>query len=74
MGTLDKVKKNITYKIVDFLGEADNVKRRLWELGFTRGQSVRVLEKSLLKKVLLVEIRGYVLSVRRATLSCVVVK
>lgn len=74
MMTLDMAEKNRLYKIVDFSGEVDDVKRRLWELGFSRGQSVRVVEKSLLKKVSLIEIRGYLLSVRTALLSCVVVQ
>ena len=74
MKTLDVAEKNRLYKIVDFSGEVDDVKRRLWELGFSRGQSVRVVEKSLLKKVSLIEIRGYLLSVRTALLSCVVVQ
>ena len=74
MMTLDMAEKNRLYKIVGFSGEVDDVKRRLWELGFSRGQSVRVVEKSLLKKVSLIEIRGYLLSVRTALLSCVVVQ
>ena len=74
MKTLDKVEKNCAYKIVDFVGEDNDEKRRLWELGFSRGQTVRVVGKSLLNKVTLVEVRGYLLSVKTSTLSCVVVK
>lgn len=74
METLDKAKKNKSYKILDFVGENTSVKRRLWELGFSRGQIVRIMEKSLLKKVSLIEIRGYILSIKTSTLSCVVVE
>ena len=51
------------------VGVADSaplkMKRRLLELGFTRGQKVRVVRKSLLKRAYLVEVRGFTLSVRR---------
>ena len=44
---------------------SEKIKRRLLELGFTRGEKVRVVRKSLLGKVRLVEIRGYTLSLRQ---------
>lgn len=67
-------KKNKTYKIVGFNGQADGVLRRFFELGFGIGQRVRVLATSLAKKVFLIEIRGYVLSVRANLLQKVQVK
>lgn len=41
------------------------IKRRILELGFTKGQSVKISRKSLLKKAFLVEIRGYILTIRK---------
>ena len=69
MKTLDKAEKNKIYKITGFCGEKDKVYRRFLELGFSLGQRVKVLEKSLQKKVFLIEIRGYVLSVRTSLLQ-----
>ena len=74
MTTLDKVKKNKSYKIVGFVGEPDAVLRRFMELGFSKGQTIKIVSSSLLKKVFLVEIRGYLLSVRTSLLSKVQVK
>ena len=69
MKTLDKAEKNKIYKITGFCGEKDKVYRRFLELGFSLGQRVKVLEKSLQKKVFLIEVRGYVLSVRTSLLQ-----
>ena len=57
------------YKIVEVLKSNDAISRRLLELGFVGGQVVKVIAKSLQKKVFLVEIRGYVLSVRAEILK-----
>lgn len=64
MKTLSEVKVGQWLKIVGFAGEGDGVQRRFLELGFVPGESVRVVAKSLQKKVLLVEVKGYLLSVR----------
>ena len=69
MKTLDKAEKSKIYRITGFCGEKDKVYRRFLELGFSLGQRVKVLEKSLQKKVFLIEIRGYVLSVRTSLLQ-----
>lgn len=74
MKTLDKAKKDERLEIVGFVGEEDRIFRRFLELGFSRGQQVKVLFCSLANKVVLIEIRGYVLSVRRNLLERVVVK
>lgn len=74
METMDNVKIGKEYKIVGFDGEVDKVLRRFFELGFTIGQSVKVVSTSLQKKVFLVQIRGYLLSVRANLLSKVQVK
>lgn len=62
------------YKICGFDGQADKVLLRFFELGFLPGEEVKIVATSLQKKVCLIEIRGYVLSVRRSLLSKVQVK
>ena len=62
-----------TYKILDFQGELDSVTRRFLELGLTIGQKVSIVSKSLAKKVFLIEVRGYLLSVRASLLERLVV-
>ncbi len=49
------------------------LKRRLLELGFTQGQNVKLVRRSLLSHAFLVEIRGYVLSVKREIAALVIV-
>ncbi len=74
MKSLDKVQKNKNFKVVGFTGQPDGVTRRLLELGFTIDERVKILSTSIQKKVLLVQIRGYVLSVRASLLSRVQVE
>lgn len=74
MRTLDKAKVGDNVKIVGFVGEDDRIFRRFLELGLLRGQVVKVHNMSILKKVVLLEVRGYVLSVRRSLLERVVVE
>ncbi len=50
------------------------IKRRLCELGFTEGQEVRLVRKSLLGKAYLVEILGYTLSLRSDIVKAVLIK
>ena len=57
------------YKIVGFSSENDAVLRRFMELGFTVGERVKIVATSLQKKVFLIELRGYLLSVRAGLLS-----
>lgn len=47
------------------------IKNRLCELGFTRGTLVRVLNVSSLKQSFLVEIRGYILALRKSAVSLI---
>ena len=74
MKTLDKVKVGQTVKIVGYACETDRIFRRFLELGLSRGQEVKVHKTSILNKVALIEVRGYVLSVRRNLLERVVVE
>ena len=74
METLDNAKIGKFYKIVGFDGQVDKVLRRFLELGFSVGQDVKIVSKSLQKKVFLVQIRGYLLSVRANLLKKVKVK
>lgn len=73
MITLNKAKKMKNYKIVGFSKNYDNVLRRFMELGFTVGEKVKIVSTSLQKKVFLIEIRGYLLSVRASLLDRVLV-
>ncbi len=69
MTTLNQAKKMKLYKIVGFSSENDVVLRRFMELGFTVGERVKIVATSLQKKVFLIELRGYLLSVRAGLLS-----
>ncbi len=74
MKTLDKAKVGELVKITGYVGEDDRIFRRFLELGLTRGQVVKIHNRSILNKVILLEIRGYVLSVRKSLLERVVVE
>ncbi len=74
MTTLNLAKKNQKYRIVGYVGQLDGVSRRLLELGFTEGEQVKVISTSLQKKVFLIEIRGYILSVQTSLLQRIEVK
>ncbi len=69
MTTLNQARKMKLYKIVGFSSENDAVLRRFMELGFTVGERVKIVATSLQKKVFLIELRGYLLSVRAGLLS-----
>lgn len=72
MHSLKEGKVNKNYKIVEVKGE-EKVVRRFYELGIFSGQKIIILNKSPLKKVFLVEIRGYVLSIKSSLLGSVMV-
>lgn len=50
------------------------VKRRLFELGLTGGEEVKILGISMLKKSFLIEVRGYALAVQAQSLKAVSIK
>ncbi|MGN1200768.1 MAG: FeoA family protein [Candidatus Caccovivens sp.] len=64
MKTLSDGQVGKAYKILRYNGAEDGVLRRFMELGFCSGQSIKIVATSLMKKVFLIEIRGYLLSVR----------
>ena len=63
-------KVNKRYRVVGVNGQGKET-RRLLELGIIAGQPIKILNKSSLKKVFLVEVRGYLLSVRASILKLV---
>ena len=73
MMTLNRAKINQNYKVVGFDGN-DQIMRRFLELGFSVGEKIKIVSTSLQKKVLLIEIRGYLLSVRADLLSRIFVE
>lgn len=74
MMPLTNGKLNISYKIKDISGGNKKVVRRFLELGIIKGQAIKILNTSILKKVFLVEIRGYILSVKADLLSYILVE
>ena len=72
MTTLNKAKPNKVYTIVGYQ-KNDAILRRFLELGFSLGQKIKIVSTSLQKKVFLVEIRGYLLSVRANLLDRIIV-
>lgn len=75
MEILGKIKKGIFCKIVGFVENVPlKIKRRLLELGLTSGQKVRIVRKSILGKACLIEVRGYLLSLRTSLLSYLIVE
>ncbi len=72
--SLNLCSRNIEY-IIDYIDcNYPAVSRRLTELGFVSGASLKVIQFSALKKTLLIEIHGYVLSLRESTASIVKVR
>lgn len=50
------------------------IKRRLLDLGFTEGQKLRTIRKSLLGKTYMLELRGFTLTLRKDILSFILVE
>ena len=74
MENFSNCKKNVAYRIIKLSCPDTKVERRFLELGLIAGQRVRIISKSILKKVFLIEIRGYLLSVKSSLLKCVIVE
>ena len=70
---LSELKTGEEGKIEDFKSDCTNkIRRRLLDLGFTSGERVRLARKSILGKVILIEIRGYTLSLQRKIANYVI--
>lgn len=74
MLSLTQVKLNKKFIICGYQNLTDKILRRICDLGLTEGQSVRVKAKSLLKKALLIEVRGYELTIKADIASGIIVK
>lgn len=66
-------KENTPYYIFQINSDL-SVRRRLLELGFTSGSIVKISKKSQSKGVFLLEIRNYVLALKREEVSKIMVK
>lgn len=65
MQTLCEMKRNKIYTIAGYSKNLPpKIFRRLCDLGLTRGEKVSLEARSLLKKVLLISVRGYLLSLK----------
>lgn len=53
------------------VGGSSKMKTRLLELGFTKGTLVRVINVSSLKESFLIEVRGYMLALRKNAVSLI---
>ena len=62
--SLTELKQNQT-GVIDYVFGNTHVKRRLLELGFTKGSKVRILNVSPLKNSYLLELHGYVIALRQ---------
>ncbi len=72
---LNKAKFGKLYEIEKIDENAPmKIRRRLYDLGFTSGQRVVSVRKSLLGKAFLVEIRAYTLSLRSSVAEAVILK
>ena len=64
-----------SYKVIDYNEKSDErILRRLLEFGFTPNQSFVISHKSLTGQSLIVELRGFSLSLRTKFLSILKVK
>lgn len=71
--SLNFAKKNGTYRICE-IALPVKIKRRLLDFGFTNGTKVTVLKKSRLGGVFLLELRGFVLSLKQSEVCGIMVR
>ena len=74
MENLLQAKIGKPYRIAGFENAPVKIRRRLLELGLTKGQKIVLSRKSLLGKALLVDVRGYCLSLRSDVAKVVMVE
>lgn len=73
MKTLKNAKTGKFYTIKNLSEFAsDKIVRRLFDLGFTPMQKIKLVRKSLIGKTFLVEVRGYILSMRASVAEVIV--
>ena len=73
MKTLDKLKPGESGTVKRLNGEGA-VKRRIMDMGLTKGAEVRVRKVAPLGDPLEITVRGYELSLRKREASCIVVE
>ena len=73
MTPLTKASIGVSVEISGFQGHEDLVVR-LNEIGFTPGEGVRVVGRSLFKSPLFVEVRGAVVALREGEASCILIR
>ncbi len=71
---LNQGEKNILYIVCNIDCSNVAISRRLTELGFVVGSKLKILQFSALKKTLLLDIEGYILSLRASVAELVKVK
>lgn len=71
---LNDCEKNVNYQVVEINSRQTALARRLTELGFVEGARVNIIQFSSLKKTILLELEGYVLSLRASVAEIVKVR
>ena len=72
---LAQAKKNKYYYVQGISQSSPfKIRRRLLELGFTEGVKVKLTRKSLIGQAYLIEIRGFILSMRKQVASFILLK
>ncbi len=70
--SLDKGIENKKYRVVD-IGGSEKIKRRMLDLGFV-DCDVMIIKRSALKGVYLIQIRNFILALKRKEVANVLVK
>lgn len=67
--TLDTLEIGQSAKVTRLTGENSSLKRRIMDMGITKGVVIKVVKKAPLGDPVLLELRGYNLSIRAADLK-----
>lgn len=70
---LSEVKKQVECTVLKISGNLQ-LKRRLLELGFVKGTSVKIINISPLKNSYLIEVRNYVIAMRKSAVEQICVE
>lgn len=72
---LNEIDKKDVVKLIGFSQDISlKIKRRLLELGFVKNTIITLSQKSFLNEVLLVELNGYLLSIRNDIAKNIIVE